>query len=88
MDMTKYVFDREKLETLIEQRKYDVQPTEQFVVDEMERCKDPRYFFNNYWTVNGKQPDPKSVEEWEEYEDWQNKLRYGKPVFIKRRTFL
>lgn len=65
----KPVFNRKKLESLIEDKKYDVQPTDKFVLEELERCKDPRYFYNNYYTINGQAVKPVSEEEWKSMQE-------------------
>lgn len=46
------------LEVLIEKYKE--------IFEEYERCKDERYFYNNYWTVNGQKVSPISKETWDE----------------------
>ena len=51
------------------------EPTAKFWEEEMERCKDPRYFYNNYWSVDGKQPNPLSEEQWNDYLNMQASLR-------------
>lgn len=70
----KEVFNREKLEMLMQ--RHTAEPTDEFVLAELERCKDPLYFYNNYWSVNGKAVKPMSVEEWKEREDYINSQRY------------
>lgn len=74
MKEDKSVFDRDKLEQLVQQ--HTAEPTDQFILEEFERCKDPRYFYNNYWTVNGRAVKPISEEEWKQREDWINSQRY------------
>lgn len=62
----KPVFDREKLEKRLEELKqFGPQPTIEYYEAEMERCRDPLYFYNNYWTVNGKPVKPMTQEEWD-----------------------
>lgn len=73
------VFDRDKLEQLMQ--RHTAEPTDQFILEELERCKDPRYFYNNYWSVDGRAPKPLSEVEWKQREDYMNEQRY----FLKPR---
>lgn len=75
--MNDYVFEREKLNARIKEFEADPNSEEnkKWLAEEYERCKDPRYFFNNYWLVDGKAPEPKSEEEWNSYMNCQSKTR-------------
>lgn len=89
--MSEYVFDREKLNARVKEFEADPNSEEnqKWLAQEYERCKDPRYFFNAYWLVDGKAPEPKSEEEWKEYEKWQNNKRNNwESIRLKRRTWI
>jgi len=77
--MSNYTFDREKLEAEIKAFEADPNSEEslRWLSEEYERCKDPRYFFNAYWMVNGNPVNPKSEEEWYQYLQWQEEGRNG-----------
>lgn len=34
---------------------------------EIEKCKDPVYFYNNYFMVDGKKPNPMTREQWVDF---------------------
>lgn len=74
METNDSVFDRDKLERLMQ--RHTAEPTDQFVLEELERCKDPRYFYNNYWSVDGRAVKPLSEVEWKQREDYMNEQRY------------
>ncbi len=64
----KPAFDTENLQQRIEEIKsmHTCEPTKEFWKEEMKRCEDPRYFYNNYWTLpNGKAPRQIFKEEWD-----------------------
>jgi hypothetical protein len=68
--MSKYTFDRQKLQAEIKafEANPDSEESLRWLSEEYEHCKDPRYFFNAYWMVDGKHVNPKSEEEWDEME--------------------
>lgn len=63
------IFDLEKLEKQKEllDSMHTVEPTTEFIIAEMEKCKDPVYVFEHYWAVNGKAPTPTQVKDFAEY---------------------
>lgn len=78
-DNTNLIFDREKLEKCFAELKdeHTVEPTKQFWREEMERCEDPVYFYNNYWMAidkDGTQISPNPIT-YEQYEALQRKMR-------------
>lgn len=73
----KPAFNRELLEKRIEElnQMHTVEPTQQFVDEEYKRCEDPRYFYNTYYTIDGKAVKPISEEEWKQRFDYITSLR-------------
>ena len=49
--------------------------------EELERCKDPRYFYNNYWRIDGRPVEPVSEQEW-------NDTMKHYPITLKKRNRL
>jgi len=48
--------------------------TDEERADEYERCKNPVYFYNNYWiTANGLRPPPITQEQWNEQVNYFSK---------------
>jgi len=41
-------------------------PTEKELIEEIERCKNPVYFYNTYITINGVKPPPITQEQYNE----------------------
>src|SRR3954470_7065376 len=81
-------FNLEKLEeqkALIESM-HTVEPTMEFWEAEMARCKDTSYYFEHYWTVNGKSPNKEDVKRMKEY---KNILKYyGDNMIILKSRFV
>lgn len=46
---------------------YGPQMTQKFLDEELERCMDARYSYNNYWTIDGKAVEPISEKDWKSF---------------------
>ena len=49
--------------------------------EELEKCKDPVYFFENYWIVDGQKPSPQAVDNLREFlkekpKGWSPQIRH------------
>ena len=70
--------------------RHTVEPTDEFIIAEYERCKDPVYFYNHYWMVidkDGNAVSPKPIT-YEEYEERQNVARMQIQNLKRRRPIL
>ena len=61
--------NRNKLEAIF-RSKDESEEAKQFIADEYERCKDPYYFYMNYWETTDRHgniypPTPLTKEEWD-----------------------
>lgn len=70
-------FNRGKLEEAM------LTDNKEFIAEEWERCKDPRYFYNTYWQVDGKPVNPISEEQWNSYLEMQENSRNN---YVKKRS--
>ena len=74
-----YQFNRQKLEEAM------LTDDKEYIAEEYERCKDPRYFYNTYYQVDGKPVNPMSEEQWNSYLEMQESYRNN---WFKRRNRL
>lgn len=59
-------------------------PTKKEIAIECERCiNDPVYFYNTYFLVNGKNPNPITQEQWDEFTKMSEE--YQRNRFKRRR---
>lgn len=56
--------------------------------EEIERCKDPVYFYENYWLVNGEKPRPLTDCQKELMRRVANVRMEGTPIVVKLRQNL
>jgi len=49
---------------------HTAEPTKEFWLAEMERCKDPWYYYTHYWTVNGKAAQQYTKEQWDSMQNY------------------
>ena len=64
-----YQFNRQKFEEAI------LTDDKECIAEEYERCKDPRYFYNTYYQVDGNPVNPMSEEQWNSYLEMQESYR-------------